>query len=52
MNWVILIIARLFEVAFASCLAKAKETTGTEMHLWHAGFLAALIISMNGEALT
>lgn len=32
MNWIILIVAGLFEVAFASCLGKAKETTGTEMY--------------------
>lgn len=46
MNWIILVIAGLFEVAFASCLGKAKETTGTEMYLWYAGFLASLTISM------
>jgi quaternary ammonium compound-resistance protein SugE len=46
MNWVILIIAGLFEVAFAFCLGKAKETTGGEMYWWYAGFLVALSISM------
>lgn len=46
MNWIILIIAGLFEVAFASCLGKAKEATGTEMYLWYAGFLISLTISM------
>ncbi|KUO67115.1 MAG: cation transporter [Lutibacter sp. BRH_c52] len=46
MNWIVLIIAGLFEVAFAFCLGKAKETTGNEMYLWHAGFLVALTISM------
>ncbi|MET3731857.1 DMT family transporter [Moheibacter stercoris] len=46
MNWVILIIAGLFEVGFASCLGKAKETTGTESYLWYAGFLVCLTISM------
>lgn len=46
MNWVILIIAGLFEVGFASCLAKAKETSGTEMYLWYTGFLISLTISM------
>lgn len=46
MNWIILIIAGLFEVAFAACLGKAKETTGTEMYLWYGGFLVALTISM------
>lgn len=46
MNWIILCIAGLFEVAFAYCLGKAKETTGTEMYWWYAGFLVALTISM------
>lgn len=46
MNWIILIVAGLFEVAFAFCLGKAKETTGTDMYLWYAGFLVTLIISM------
>lgn len=46
MNWIVLIIAGLFEVAFAFCLGKAKETTGNEMYLWYAGFLIALTISM------
>lgn len=34
------------EVLFASCLGKAKETTGTTMWLWYAGFLLALTVSM------
>jgi len=46
MNWIILIIAGLFEVAFASCLGKVKETTGTAMYFWFAGFLISLTISM------
>jgi quaternary ammonium compound-resistance protein SugE len=46
MNWFILILAGLFEVAFASCLGKAKETAGTEMILWYVGFLVSLVISM------
>lgn len=46
MNWIILIIAGLFEVAFASCLGKAKETSGMEMYLWYTGFLISLSISM------
>jgi quaternary ammonium compound-resistance protein SugE len=29
MNWIILIVAGLFEVAFASCLEKAKVSHGT-----------------------
>ena len=46
MNWIILIIAGLFEVAFAFCLGKAKESSGNEMYLWYAGFLLALAVSM------
>ena len=46
MNWIILIVAGLFEVAFAFCLGKTKDTTGNEMYLWYAGFLIALAISM------
>jgi quaternary ammonium compound-resistance protein SugE len=46
MHWIILIIAGLFEVAFAFCLGKAKETTGTDMYAWYVGFLVALSISM------
>ncbi len=46
MNWIILIIAGLFEVAFAFCLGKAKATTGNEMYIWYAGFFVALGISM------
>lgn len=46
MAWLVLVIAGLFEVAFASCLGKAKETTGSEMYLWYAGFLVSLVISM------
>lgn len=46
MNWIILIIAGLFEVAFAYCLGKAKNTTGDERYVWYAGFLFTLAISM------
>lgn len=46
MNWVILVIAGLFEVAFAACLGKAKSSTGNEMYWWYAGFLVTLVISM------
>lgn len=46
MNWFLLIIAGLFEVAFAACLGKAKETSGTEASLWYLGFFVSIIISM------
>jgi len=46
MNWIILIIAGFFEVAFAFCLGKAKATTGNLMYAWYAAFLVALCLSM------
>lgn len=46
MNWILLVIAGLFEVAFAFCLGKAKSATGNEMYLWYVGFLVTLGVSM------
>jgi quaternary ammonium compound-resistance protein SugE len=46
MNWLILIIAGLFEVGFAFCLGKAKVTYGNTATLWLVGFLISLSISM------
>ncbi len=46
MNWIILIIAGFFEVGFAACLGKAKESTGNTATLWFAGFFICLTISM------
>jgi quaternary ammonium compound-resistance protein SugE len=46
MNWFILVIAGLFEVGFATCLGKAKETTGNASLWWLAGFVACLAVSM------
>ncbi|NNG09021.1 MAG: multidrug efflux SMR transporter [Arenibacter sp.] len=46
MNWIFLVIAGLFEVAFAACLGKAKETSGMEASYWYLGFLVCLGISM------
>ena len=46
MNWILLIIAGLFEAIFASCLAKAKEVTGTVAVYWMIGFFISLSISM------
>ncbi len=46
MNWIILIIAGLFEVGFTTSLGKAKETTGTESYMWYSCFAVCLIISM------
>ena len=46
MNWIILIIAGLFETGFATCLGKAQETTGRESYFWWGGFVLSLFISM------
>ena len=46
MDWIILIIAGLFEVGFATCLGKAKETTGQTSAFWMTGFFISLFISM------
>ena len=46
MNWVILIVAGLFETGFAACLGKAKETTGSASAGWLVGFMVCLTISM------
>ncbi|WP_299254285.1 multidrug efflux SMR transporter [uncultured Lacinutrix sp.] len=46
MNWILLIIAGLFEVAFATCLGKAKEATGSESTYWYIGFFVCVAISM------
>ncbi len=46
MNWILLIIGGFFEVGFAFCLGKAKETEGMTSTFWLLGFLACLTISM------
>jgi quaternary ammonium compound-resistance protein SugE len=46
MNWLILIIAGLFEVAFATCLGKVKESSGMVATYWFIGFLVCLTASM------
>ncbi|HUM66036.1 MAG TPA: multidrug efflux SMR transporter [Chitinophagaceae bacterium] len=45
MNWIILIIAGLFEIGFATCLGKAREA-GSNTVAWMAGFFLCLSISM------
>lgn len=46
MNWILLIIAGLFEVAFAFSLGKAKEATGANIAYWYAAFAICVAISM------
>lgn len=47
MSWLLLIIAGLFEVGFATCLGKAKETSGNTSLIWMVGFFICLSISMS-----
>ena len=46
MNWILLIIAGFFEMGFATCLGKARETTGSTSAWWITGFFVCLSISM------
>lgn len=46
MNWILLILAGLFEVGFAFCLGKAKIATGTASNYWYTAFVVCLAISM------
>lgn len=46
MNWIILIVAGLFEVGFTTCLGKAKNASGNIAAWWFAGFSICLSISM------
>jgi quaternary ammonium compound-resistance protein SugE len=46
MNWILLVLAGLFEVGFAACLGKAKETTGIVTTYWYIGFFICLLVSM------
>lgn len=47
MSWFYLIVAGLFEVAFAFCLGKAKFSSGSTKTWWLLAFLVALTISMS-----
>lgn len=46
MNWIILILAGIFEVLFTTCMGKIKESTGNERYWWVAGFVVSIVISM------
>ena len=41
MNWIILLLAGLFEVSLTFCLGKTRAA-----YLWGSGFLASTILSM------
>lgn len=46
MSWFLLVIAGLFEVGFATCLGKSRESIGTTSAWWLTGFFVCLAISM------
>ena len=46
MNWIILLLAGLFEVSLTFCLGKARYASGFEYYLWGSGFLASTVLSM------
>ena len=46
MNWIVLFIAGVFEVAMTFCLGKTKGAQGTELYLWIGGFVLATVLSM------
>lgn len=46
MNWIILLLAGLFEVSLTFCLGKARSASGLEYYLWGSGFLASTVLSM------
>ncbi len=46
MNWLILILAGLFEVGFTTCLGKAHSSSGTTLIWWMGGFVLCLFLSM------
>lgn len=46
MHWILLVIAGLFEVGFATCLGKAREASGMAATGWFVGFLLCLTVSM------
>ncbi len=45
-DWIILIVAGLFETAFAFCLGKLGSKKGKAHRLWLIGFIGYLIVSM------
>ena len=46
MNWILIVIAGLFETGFAISLGKAQETHGKEAWLWWGSFVFCLSLSM------
>ncbi len=46
LSWLLLIVAGFFEVLFAFCLGKLKESTGLHAYFWFGGFIITMAISL------
>lgn len=46
MSWIYVIIGGIFEIIFALCLGKVKETSGTASYWWFGCFIVSLFVSM------
>ena len=46
MNWIILIIASLFEIGFATSLGKLKTAAGNAYMMWFGTFVICLVLSV------
>jgi quaternary ammonium compound-resistance protein SugE len=46
MNWIILIIASLFEIGFAICMGKLKTSGDQTYWYWFSGFSICLVLSV------
>lgn len=46
MNWILLIISGMVELAFTFCLSKVSKTIGTEKVLWCVGVVCAIALSL------
>ena len=46
MNWIILLLAGVFEVCLSLCLGYASAVSGVGFYLWGSGFLASTVLSM------
>ena len=46
MHWIILLLASLFEIGFATCLGKLKTASGNQTLWWFIGFSVCLVLSV------
>lgn len=46
MHWILLFAASIFEIGFATCLGKLRETSGAGFGWWFTGFAICLVLSI------